>query len=86
MPTSTLTSKGQVTVPKVIRERLGLHEGDVLEFSVDDTGGLRVRPRRRSAGVCGTLRDFAPTEPVSVETMKEAVRRRAGGAVTPRVR
>lgn len=83
MSTSTLTSKGQVTVPKAIRERLGLQEGDVLEFSVDETGCLLVRPRQGSAGVCGTLRDFASRKPVTVEAMKEAVRRRAAGKVAP---
>jgi len=77
MPTSTLTSKGQVTVPKAIRDRLGLVEGDVLEFTVDDGGRIVVRPRDRGAGVCGVLRDFASDEAVSVEEMKRAVRRRA---------
>ena len=77
MPTSTLTSKGQVTVPKAIRDRLGLVEGDVLEFTVGEDGRIVVRPRRSSRGACGILRDFAPDEPVSVEDMKRAVRRRA---------
>ena len=29
---STLTSKGQLTIPKSIRDRMGLKAGDVLEF------------------------------------------------------
>lgn len=32
MPTSTLTSKGQVTIPKEIREELGLKEHDRVNF------------------------------------------------------
>jgi AbrB family looped-hinge helix DNA binding protein len=80
MPTSTLTSKGQVTVPKAIRDRLGLAEGDVLEFTVSEDGGMVVRRRRRSPGVCGVLRDFAPERPVSIEEMTRAVRRRAAAA------
>lgn len=32
MPTSTLTSKGQVTIPKEIREALGLKEHDRVNF------------------------------------------------------
>ncbi|HYY88960.1 MAG TPA: AbrB/MazE/SpoVT family DNA-binding domain-containing protein, partial [Chloroflexota bacterium] len=30
-----LTSKGQVTLPKVVREALGLHEGDQVLFRVE---------------------------------------------------
>ena len=32
---ATITSKGQITIPKAIRERLNLHPGDVLEFDED---------------------------------------------------
>ncbi|MEA2564192.1 MAG: prlF antitoxin for toxin YhaV toxin [Acidobacteriota bacterium] len=40
MSASTLTSKGQVTIPKEVRERLGLKEGDRLVFRFDDEGNL----------------------------------------------
>jgi len=39
-----LTSKGQVTVPKDVRDRLGLRPGDEIEF-VDDREGFRVQKR-----------------------------------------
>lgn len=77
MPASTITSKGQVTVPKAIRERLGLEEGDVLDFTVADDGAITLRPRGQRAGAGGVLRDLAPAEPVSVTEMNRAVRRRA---------
>jgi antitoxin PrlF len=77
MPTSTLTSKGQVTVPKAIRDRLGLTEGDVLEFSVANDGRIEIRRRENGASVCGVLRGYAPKEPVSTEEMRRAVLRRA---------
>ena len=32
---STVTSKGQVTIPKSVRDALGLHEGDELLFRVE---------------------------------------------------
>lgn len=38
---STVTAKGQVTIPKPIRERLGLRPGEVLEFE-EDAGGTVV--------------------------------------------
>ncbi len=34
--TSTVSSKGQVTIPREIRTRLGLKEGDRVEFVVED--------------------------------------------------
>ncbi len=34
MPTSTLTSKGRTTVPKEVREALGLQEGDKLTWEI----------------------------------------------------
>lgn len=39
-----VTSKGQVTIPKDVRERLGLRTGDEIEF-VDDRQGFRVQKR-----------------------------------------
>ena len=41
---SKITSKGQVTIPKAVRERLGLRPGDEIEF-VEDQGGFRVQKR-----------------------------------------
>lgn len=37
-----LTSKGQVTLPRTVRERLGLRTGDEIEF-IEDSAGFRVR-------------------------------------------
>jgi len=39
-----LTSKGQITIPKEVRERLGLRPGDEIEF-VGDRAGFRVQKR-----------------------------------------
>lgn len=41
--TSTLTSKGQVTVPKKIRDYLGLQPGSVVAFSLGPDGEVLVR-------------------------------------------
>lgn len=42
---STISSKGQVTVPLEIRKRLGLKEGDRVEFVVEGDRTL-IRPAR----------------------------------------
>jgi AbrB family looped-hinge helix DNA binding protein len=44
MSTSTLTSKGQTTIPKDVRKRLNLHPGDRLEFVIDEDGRVLVLP------------------------------------------
>jgi AbrB family looped-hinge helix DNA binding protein len=41
---STITSKGQITVPAEVRRRLGLTAGDKMAFVMEDDGTVRVRP------------------------------------------
>lgn len=43
MATCRVTSKGQVTIPKKIRERFDIREGDVLAFVSAEDGSLRVQ-------------------------------------------
>jgi antitoxin PrlF len=77
MPKSTMTSKGQVTIPKSVRERLGLEAGVVLEFLENGAGEVILRKSAKSDGIIGLLRHLAPARPVTVEEMNEAVRQRA---------
>jgi len=42
MPT-TITSKGQVTIPKHIRDTLGLSPGSSVDFAVNDEGDVVIR-------------------------------------------
>jgi AbrB family looped-hinge helix DNA binding protein len=39
-----LTAKGQITIPRDVRERLGLMPGDAIEF-VEDRQGVRLQKR-----------------------------------------
>lgn len=53
---ATLTSKGQLTVPKEVRDRLGLKPGDRLVFEFEgDTVRLRVESRRSLRDLKGSL-------------------------------
>lgn len=45
MKTSSISSKGQVTIPQEIRIRMGLKEGDRIEFVIDH-GKTVIRPAR----------------------------------------
>jgi AbrB family looped-hinge helix DNA binding protein len=75
MPTATLTSKGQVTIPKEIREKLRLKTGDRVLFWVDDEGGVRLRAQNVSLlDRIGFMKHLVTrTTPVSVEEMNEAI-------------
>ena len=76
MPSATLTTKGQTTIPKPIRDHLGVRSGDRLDFVIQADGTVVVRPGTiRVSELKGLLhREGSP--PVSVERMKEAVRKR----------
>lgn len=57
MATSTLTSKGQVTLPKEIRDRLGLRPGHQLSFELGEDGRIVVRAKTVPlASLAGLLR------------------------------
>jgi AbrB family looped-hinge helix DNA binding protein len=74
---STLTSKGQITLPKAIRDRLHLRSGDRVQFLVLEDGRVELvpvtAPLTRLKGMLP-----APPEPVTLEQMDAAVRQRAG--------
>ena len=44
MPVTTITSKGQITLPKEVRDHLHVGEGDRIEFLIDEGGAVRVHP------------------------------------------
>jgi AbrB family looped-hinge helix DNA binding protein len=83
MSTTTLTSKGQITLPKSIRDRLALKVGDRLRVSTDRHGRVTLdRERGPAAGdLYGALERLAPATPASIEDMRAAVRLRAGRGV-----
>ena len=53
---TTLTSKGQITIPREIRDRLGLKSGDKLAFTLLSDGTLIVRAKtKRLIDIVGSL-------------------------------
>ena len=64
----TLTSKGQLTLPKPIRDQMGLDAGSKLDFIVQADGTLKARPLRSVSTLAGMLR-----KPVSVEDMDQGI-------------
>ena len=61
---STVTSKGQITIPKAVRDRLRLEEGDKVYFDVGEDGAVRMVARNRPMEeLFGLLRDRRPGKP-----------------------
>lgn len=78
MPSATVTSKGQVTLPKEIRDHLGVRQGDRVEFRRDRAGRVWVEPATHDLIALKGL--FGPVErPRSQEELDEAIRRGAAG-------
>ncbi len=78
MPSSTLTSKGQITVPRAVRERLGMKQGDRLEFAFEGERVVLQRADAAPAGhIAGVLAHLRGRRPVSTDRMRDAVRSRA---------
>jgi antitoxin PrlF len=79
MAASTLTSKGQITLPKEVRDRLGVRQGDRIIFQFDEQERLILRPDTRNSlsGLVGLLHHRAQERPATVEEMKDALRARA---------
>jgi len=72
---ATVTSKGQVTIPKEIRERFDLEEGTVVEFVVDDEGNVTVRPKKPAMERLREVRDALSKHDVDVEEMRRESKR-----------
>ena len=80
---AVVTSKGQLTLPKNIRERRGLTAGSRLDFQVDERGWLLARPVTNTAlGLAGLLRRPGQ-KAVSVEAMADSVERFAAELNAP---
>lgn len=74
MSTTTLTSKGQLTLPKDVRDRLKLHSGDKLEVYPQDDGTILLQPATVDVGeLYGLLPK--PSKPVSLEEMDAAIQK-----------
>ena len=77
MATSTLTSKGQTTIPQEVRSYLGLHTGDKLEFIIEEDGRVVLEAL---TGDVQELKGFLPKpkKTVSVEQMNKTIAKRGG--------
>jgi antitoxin PrlF len=79
---SALTSKGQATIPKAIREHLRLKPGDRVKFFVHPDGSVVILPKLPVSALRGMLKSRR-RRPVTIEQMNAAV---AAGAADEKPR
>jgi AbrB family looped-hinge helix DNA binding protein len=76
MALATLTSKGQVTIPKEVRTTLRLHAGDKVEFIITETREALLRPvTKRVDDVFGRLHRPG-RRPISIEKIDAGIRKK----------
>ena len=70
MAESTVTSRGQTTLPKAVRTALGVKPGDRIRYAVLEDG-VRILPMRPVARLFGAFGHDGP--PASLEDMERAI-------------
>lgn len=76
MTLATITTKGQVTIPKAVRDSLRLHAGDKIEFVVTSNREALLRPiSKKVDDIFGKL--YKPNrKTISIEEMDEVIRQK----------
>lgn len=68
---AALTIKGRATIPKSIREHLGLKPGDRVKFFVHPDGSVVLLPKRPASVLRGIVK--GARRPVTIEDMNRAI-------------
>jgi antitoxin PrlF len=72
MSTATMTSKGQITIPAVVRSALGVEAGDRVEFVQVEPGRFELVAATQSVtSLKGLVRK--PASPVTIASMNKAI-------------
>jgi AbrB family looped-hinge helix DNA binding protein len=77
MEVTSVTSKGQVTIPKELRQHLGIRQGSRIEFLlVGDHVEMRVRssPSAQASSGFGMLKSRRPAVPTDFDPAELAKR------------
>lgn len=74
LSTAKVTAKGQITIPKHVRESLKLQPGDKVRFEIEEDGCARMRAMNRSIDdIVGMLKPYYDGPAIGVEEMNEAI-------------
>jgi antitoxin PrlF len=73
MSTATMTSKGQITVPKEVRDALHLEAGTKIQFQITPKGEILLRPKSWDISRLKGIVKPPPGVHVSIAEMKEVI-------------
>jgi AbrB family looped-hinge helix DNA binding protein len=79
MTVSTITAKGQTTIPKKIRNHLKLHAGDRIDFIVQENGKVVLEPATLDVRELEGILHRPGMKAVSVADMTKAIKNRFKG-------
>ncbi len=71
---STVTSKGQITIPIGIRAKANILPGTQLDFQIEKDGTLKVSLLNQEISELKGIVKFKKKKPVSLRKMKKAIR------------
>ena len=74
MTTATLTTKGQVVIPKDVRNALHLQAGDLLDFVLKENNEVVMRPAKEDVRDLKGILHVKTGKSVSLERMQEVIR------------
>ena len=74
MITATITSKGQITLPKAVRDTLRLRSGDKIAFVINEQEEAVMKPVTKSVDQVFGLLHNKGQKAVSVEEMDQAIK------------
>jgi len=73
---ATVTSKGQVTIPKRVRDFLHIGKSDQIDFTISKSGKVFIEvPKAGITQHAGMLAAYKPAQPLTPEQMDEVIQR-----------
>lgn len=74
MPKAKVTSKGQITIPKEIRDKMNLNPGDTLNFKVSEEGEIKIFPQKKPIERLRGILHRPGQKAISIEAMNEGIK------------
>lgn len=73
MEQAKVTSKGQITIPKKIREKLNINPGDKVKFVTDESGGVKLITQKKPIEELKGILHRPGQKPKTIEEMNEGI-------------